>query len=100
MSIHQNRPEPSQMHVEDDHNIDILSFLKHFMTGTVLHTNQILQRCIKYLVLNMIVIALTVKNSVLISTWISVINMRICNVLLNFFVSVYIEMGQLSSFKI
>ena len=60
------------------------------MTGTVLHTNEILQQCMKYLVLNKIVIAFTVNNSVLISTWISVINMRICNVLLNFFVSVYL----------
>ena len=60
------------------------------MTGTALHTYEILQRCMKYLVLNKIVIASTVKNSVLILTWVSVINMRICNVLLNFFVSVYI----------
>ena len=61
------------------------------MTGAALHTNEILQRCMKYLVLNKIVIAFTVINSVLISTWISVRNMRICNVLLNFFVSVYIN---------
>ena len=59
------------------------------MTGTALHTNEILQRCMKYLVLNKIVIAFTVKNSELISTWVSVMNMRICSVLLNFFVSVY-----------
>ena len=90
-SIRQNSPEPTQMHVEDDQNIDILSFWKHFMTGTAFHTNEILQRCMKYLVLNEIVIALTGKNSVLISTWISVINTSIWNVLINFFVSVYIE---------
>ena len=61
------------------------------MTDTALHTNEILQRCMKYLVLNKIVLAFTVKkNSVLISTCFSVINMRICNVVLNFFVSVYI----------
>ena len=93
MSIHNNRPEPYQMHVEDDQNIDILSFWKHFLTGTALHTNQILQRCMKYLVLNKIIIAFSVKNSVLISTWISVINVRICNVLLNFFVSVYVQIS-------
>ena len=40
MSIHHNRPEPSQMHVEDDQNIDILSFWKHFMKGIALHTNE------------------------------------------------------------
>ena len=59
------------------------------MTGTALHTNEIFQ----YLVLDKIVIVLTAKipYSVCgISTWISVINMRICNVLLNFFVSVYV----------
>ena len=78
VSIHQNRSETSQMHVEDDQNISILSFWKHFMTGTALHTNEILQRCMKNLVLNKIVIASTVNNSVLISTWVSVINMRIC----------------------
>ena len=60
------------------------------MTGTALHTIGILQRCMKYLVLNKIVIAFTVNNFVLISTCISVINMRICNELLNFFVSVYV----------
>ena len=38
----------------------------------------------KYLVWNKIVIAFTVNNFVLISTWMSVINMRIRNVLLNF----------------
>ena len=46
--IYQNRPEPSQMHVEDYQNIDILSFWKHVMSGTALHTNEILQRCMKY----------------------------------------------------
>ena len=55
------------------------------MTGTVLYINEILQRYMKYLVLKKIVIAFTVKDSVLISTWISVINMRICNMLLSFF---------------
>ena len=61
------------------------------MTDTALHTNEILQRCMKYLVLIKIVIALTVKNSELISTWIPVINTRFCNVLLNFFCfSIYI----------
>ena len=57
------------------------------MTGTALHTNEILQ----YLALDKIVIAFTAKKSfikfVLISTWISEINMSICDVLLNFFVS-------------
>ena len=61
-------------------------FEKRFITGTALHTNEILQ----YLALDKIVIAFTTKNLIkfaLISTWISVINMRICDVLLNFFVS-------------
>ena len=62
VTIHQNRPEPSPRHVEDDQNTDILSFWKHFMTDTALHTNEILQRCMKYLVLIKIVIALTVKK--------------------------------------
>ena len=60
------------------------------MTGTALHTNDFLQ----YLVLDKIVIAFTTEKIlykfVLISTWLSVINMRICDVLLNFFVSVYV----------
>ena len=59
------------------------------MTGTALHTNDIFQ----YLVLDKIVIAFTAKKPYsvcVISTWISVIHMRICNVLLNFFVSVYV----------
>ena len=59
------------------------------MSGTALHTNEIFQ----YLVLNKIIIAFTVTkipySVCVISTWISVINMPICNVLLNFFVSVY-----------
>ena len=58
--------------------------VKHLMTGTALHTNEILQ----YLVLDEIVIAFTaIKNLIkfiLISTWISVIHMRICDVLLNY----------------
>ena len=60
------------------------------MTGTALHTNEIFQ----FLVLDKIVITFTAKKLikfVFISTWISVINMRICDVLLNFFVSVYIS---------
>ena len=59
------------------------------MTGTALHTNEIFQ----YLVLDKIFIAFTAKipySVCVISMWISVINMRICNVLLNFFVSVYV----------
>ena len=40
------------MHEEDDQIMDILSFWKHFMTGTALLKNEILQRCMKYLVLN------------------------------------------------
>ena len=59
------------------------------MTGTALHTNEILQ----YLVLDKIVITFTAKKLikfVLVSTWISVIYMRICDVLLNFFISVYL----------
>ena len=60
------------------------------MTYCALHTNEILQ-C---LVLDMIVIAYTIKNDVFISTWISLINMRICNELLNFFVSVYVFVTQ------
>ena len=64
-------------------------FEKHFMTGTALYTSEILQ----YLALNKIVIAFTAKiiviQRVLISTWISVINMRIRDVLLNCFVTVY-----------
>ena len=59
------------------------------MTGTALHANEILQRCMTYLILNKIVIEFTVKISVLISTRISVINMRICNVLPNFFLFQY-----------
>ena len=59
------------------------------MTGTALHTNEILQ----YLELDRIVITFFLQKNpikfVLISTWISVINMRICDELLNFFVSVY-----------
>ena len=84
VSIHQNHLEPSQIHMKGDQNIDILPLWKHFMTGTALHTNEIMQRCMTYLVLNKFVIAFTVNISVLISTLISVINMRICNVLLNF----------------
>ena len=62
------------------------------MTGTALHTND----NFPYFVLDKIVIAFTAKKYLIqriycvILTWISVINMRICNVLLNFFVSVYI----------
>ena len=60
------------------------------MTGTALHTIEFFQ----YLVLDKIVIAFTAKNIpdlvCVISTWNSLIIMRICNVLLNFFVSVYI----------
>ena len=59
------------------------------MSGTALHTNEIFQ----YLVLDKIVIAFTAKipySICVISTLTSVINMRICNVLLNFFVSVYV----------
>ena len=62
-------------------------FEKDFMTGTALHTNEMFQ----YLLLDKIVIAFTSKipySVCVISTWISVINMRICIVLLNFFVSV------------
>ena len=57
------------------------------MTGTALHTNEILQ----YLVLDKIVFTFTAKNLIkfmLYSTRMFVINMRICDVLLNFFVSV------------
>ena len=78
------------MHVGNVQNIDICPFKKHSTTGTALHTNKILQ----YLVLDKIVITFTAKHLikfVLISTWISVMNMRICDVLLNFFVSVYIS---------
>ena len=32
-SIHQNRLEPSPMHVEGGQNIDILAFSKHFYDG-------------------------------------------------------------------
>ena len=56
--------------------LTLCPFEKHFMTGTALHTNEILQ----YLVLDKIEIAFTAKNLikfVLISTWNSVINMRI-----------------------
>ena len=60
------------------------------MAGTALHTNEILQ----YLVLDKIVFTFTAKKNlikfVLNSTQMSVINMHICDVLLNFFVSVYI----------
>ena len=90
VSIHQNCPEPSPNHLENVQNIDIMSFLEAFMTVAALHTNDIFQ----YLELDKIVITFTAKqipySVCVISTWISVINMRICNVLLNFFVSVYI----------
>ena len=62
------------------------------MTGNALDTNNILQ----YLVLDKIVFAFTYKNHikfVLISTWISEINMRICGVLLNLFLFQYILYG-------
>ena len=65
-------------------------FEKHFMTGTALYTNEILQ----YLVMDKIVFTFTAKKKlikfVLNSTRMSVINMRTCDVLLNFFVfSIY-----------
>ena len=56
------------------------------MTGTALQTNEILQ----YLVMDKIVITFTAQK-MLISTCISIINIRICDVLLNFFVSVYVD---------
>ena len=67
------------------------------MTGTALHTNKILEQCMQYLVSNKILIAFTTKKNnivtckfVLISTWIFVMNKRICDVLLNYFVfSIY-----------
>ena len=65
------------------------------MTGTALHTNEmlfLLQRLMQDVVLNKIVIAFTEKNLiqfVLISTDCIFINMHICDVLLNVFVSVY-----------
>ena len=52
----------SPMDVKDGQNIDTLAFSKHFMTGTALHTNNILQRHMQDLVLNKIVIALTVQK--------------------------------------
>ena len=58
MSVHRNCPEQSPMHLENVQNIDILPFEKHFMTGTALHTNKILQ-C---LVLDKIVIGFTAKK--------------------------------------
>ena len=62
--------------------------------GIALHTDEILQRCMYDLVLNEIVIIFTAKINLimfaLISTGISEINMRICDELLNFFVSVYL----------
>ena len=51
--------------MDNGQNIDILDFSKHFMTGTAVHTNEILQRSVdacKLLVLNQIVIAFTAKN--------------------------------------
>ena len=75
------------MHVEDVQNIDVLSFCKKkIMTGTALHTNEILQ----YLVLDKIVIAITAKNLIKFVLFHMDFCMRICDVLLNFFVSVYI----------
>ena len=63
------------------------------MTGTALHTNEFFQ----YLVLHKIVIAFTAKNTLFSLCYYNVdfcnIYMRICNVLLNFFVSVYILLG-------
>ena len=59
------------------------------MMGTALHTNEIFQ----YLVSDKNVIAFTTKYTLFILCYfnvVSVINMRICNVLLNFFVSVYV----------
>ena len=57
--VHRNCPEPYPMHLENVQNIDIFPFEKQFMTGTALHTNEILQ----YLVLDKIVIAFTAKKS-------------------------------------
>ena len=73
--------------------IDIFVLLKkkHFKTGTALHTNAILQ----FLVLDKIVIVFAAKQIikfVLISTSISVMNMRISDAFAKtFFVSVYIK---------
>ena len=67
------------------------------MIGTVLHTNEIqflLQRCIQDLVLNKLVITFTAKKSMKFvfnfNGLLCVINMCICDVLLNFFVTVYV----------
>ena len=43
--VHQYLPKPSPMPVEDGQNI--LSFSKHFYDRHWLHTNEILQRCMK-----------------------------------------------------
>ena len=59
------------------------------MTGTALHTNKNFQ-C---LVLHKIVIVFTANKYL-----IQVINMRTCNVLLNFFVSVHIHIIQFMFF--
>ena len=64
------------------------------MTGSALHTNEILQRCMQDLVLNKIVIEITAKNLiniVYISTWISVNNKfaYICDVFCSTFLFQY-----------
>ena len=89
VSVHQNCPEPSPNHVENVQNIDILSFLKTFYD----------RHCAPYKWIfsvfgigydcNRIYCKIILYSVCVISTWISVINMRIGNVLLNFFVSVY-----------
>ena len=63
-------------------------FEKHFMTGTALHTNEILQYCY-WIRLYSHLLQKNLIKFVLNSTRLSVINVRICDVLLNFFVSVY-----------
>ena len=72
--------------------LTLCPFLNFFMTGTVLHTNEILQRCMHDLVLNKIVMIFAAKNLIkfVFIQQNYVINMRICEVLqIFFFVSVY-----------
>ena len=78
--------------LENVQNIAFCPLEKHFIAGTVL-SNEILQRCMQYLVLDKIVIAFNAK-SLIKFVLLKYFNVHFCNkmrisdVLLNFFVSV------------
>ena len=91
-SVHQNCPEPSPNHVENVQNIDILSFLKTFYDRHCAPYKWIFFGIWYWIRLSSHSLQKIPYSVCVMSTWISVINMRICNVLLNFFVSVYLYM--------